>query len=76
MYTEMMHEIVSENDDLRKQVKETERKLRRHGPATSSSYSKNGDSRRTRDLFGYPGYDDSSDSMYGSEDDEMEEIAI
>ncbi|KAF8970262.1 hypothetical protein BGZ46_010536 [Entomortierella lignicola] len=30
MYTEMMHEIVSENDDLRKRVKEVQRKLRHH----------------------------------------------
>ncbi|KAK3804918.1 MAG: hypothetical protein J3Q66DRAFT_393588 [Benniella sp.] len=71
MYTEMMHEIVSENDDLRKQVKEAQRKLRRQGQGSTLSCSKSSDSsiRRTKNCFGYAGYDDSSDSVYGSEDE-------
>jgi len=77
MYTKMMHEIVSENDDLRKQVKEAQRKLHRQGQGRTLSCSKSGDSsiRRTKNCFGYAGYDHSSDSVYGSED-EIEEIVI
>ncbi|KAF9410060.1 hypothetical protein BGZ76_005576 [Entomortierella beljakovae] len=55
MYTEMMHEVVSENDDLRKKVKIALRKLRRHGEDESL---------------------EESDSVYGSDDDDMEEIII
>ncbi|KAG0199843.1 hypothetical protein BGX28_006970 [Mortierella sp. GBA30] len=31
MYTEMMHEVVTENDDLRRRVKSANRTMRRHG---------------------------------------------
>lgn len=43
MYNEMMHEVVTENDDLRKQIKDIERKLRRQGQihSTDSGISTN-----------------------------------
>ncbi|KAF9934208.1 hypothetical protein FBU30_002901 [Linnemannia zychae] len=39
MYNEMMHEVVSENDDLRQQIKDALRKLRRHGLASENNNS-------------------------------------
>ncbi|KAI8604882.1 hypothetical protein EDD21DRAFT_365085 [Dissophora ornata] len=71
MYTEMMHEIVTENDDLRKQVKNAHRKIRRQRSSVSSS--KSGKS-RSQDYYGYS-MDEASDSVYGSEDD-MEDVII
>ncbi|KAF9357892.1 hypothetical protein BGX26_002894 [Mortierella sp. AD094] len=64
IYTKMMHEIVSENDELRKKVKDAKRKLRRYGEK-SQDYSS----------YNYSEMDDGGDSVYGSEDD-MEEIMI
>lgn len=37
MYNEMLHEVVTENDDLRKQLKDAQRQLRRQGHSTSTS---------------------------------------
>ena len=70
MYTEMMHEIVTENDDLRKQVKNANRKIHRQRSSISSSKSRKG---RSQDYYGYSM--DDSDSVYGSEDD-MEDVII
>ncbi|KAI9238349.1 MAG: hypothetical protein BYD32DRAFT_460757 [Podila humilis] len=64
IYTEMMHEIVTENDTLRTKVKHAWRKSRIGGGGSTSF-----------DYYGYSGFDASGDSIYGS-DDEMEEIAI
>lgn len=36
MYNEMMHEVVTENDDLRKQIKDAQRTLRRQGQGHST----------------------------------------
>ncbi|KAG0010708.1 hypothetical protein BGZ80_001250 [Entomortierella chlamydospora] len=64
MYSEMMHEVVSENDELRKKLKSAQRKLRRYGENSQNNRSNT-----------YSGMDDGGDSVYGSEDD-MEEIMI
>ncbi|KAF9896931.1 hypothetical protein BX616_006478 [Lobosporangium transversale] len=42
MYMEMMHEIVTENDDLRQKVKEAKRKVRRQGNRNQNSQSNSG----------------------------------
>ncbi|KAG0033360.1 hypothetical protein BGZ82_006134 [Podila clonocystis] len=73
IYTEMMHEIVTENDSLRTKVKQAQRKSRVYGGGSSASFGSSNKS--VQDYYSYPGFDSSSDSMYGS-DDEMEEIAI
>ncbi|KAF8942392.1 hypothetical protein BGZ47_006529 [Haplosporangium gracile] len=39
VYNEMMHEVVTENDDLRRQIKDAQRKLRRQGLSASSTDS-------------------------------------
>ncbi|KAF9550555.1 hypothetical protein EC957_000229 [Mortierella hygrophila] len=39
VYNEMMHEVVTENDDLRKQLKDAQRQLRRQGVSTSTGSS-------------------------------------
>lgn len=44
MYNEMLHEVVTENDDLRKQLKDAQRQLRRQGHSTSDSGSGSGGS--------------------------------
>ncbi|KAF9910724.1 hypothetical protein EC991_005709 [Linnemannia zychae] len=81
VYNEMMHEVVTENDDLRQQVKEAQRKLRRHGlsqghsgdSARSSVYNSNR-SRRNQDYYGFP--DDGGCGPDDSDDDDMEDIVI
>ncbi|KAG0245596.1 hypothetical protein BG011_002753, partial [Mortierella polycephala] len=50
MYSEMMHEIASENDDLRKQVKSVKRKLR----GSSQEIDKKPKSTTMSMLFGFP----------------------
>ncbi|KAG0279975.1 hypothetical protein BGZ95_011719 [Linnemannia exigua] len=46
MYNEMMHEVVTENDDLRQQVKEAERKMRRQGQCQGHGQGHSGDRAR------------------------------
>ncbi|KAF9315932.1 hypothetical protein BG003_002524 [Podila horticola] len=74
IYTEMMHEIVTENDTLRTKVKQARRKSRIGGGESSTSF---GSSSTTsiQDYYSYPGFYGTGDSMYDS-DDEMEEITI
>ncbi|KAF9154020.1 hypothetical protein BG015_002106 [Linnemannia schmuckeri] len=57
VYNEMMHEVVTENDDLRRQIKDAQRKLRRQGlsvfstdsgSANGSSTSSNGSGNATK----------------------------
>ncbi|KAF9104944.1 hypothetical protein BGX27_009875 [Mortierella sp. AM989] len=62
MYTEMMYEVVSENDSLRKKVKDAQRRLQRQ-EAKIHNHSGSGSSMND------------GDSIYGSEDD-MEDIMI
>ncbi|KAF9172131.1 hypothetical protein BGX20_006303 [Mortierella sp. AD010] len=64
VYTEMMHEVVLENDELRKKLKNAQRKLRRYGEKSQDHRGNNNS-----------GTDDGGDGVYGSEDD-MEEIII
>lgn len=73
IYTEMMHEIVTENDTLRTKVKQAQRKSRIGGGGSSTSFGSSPKS--YQDYYSYPGFDGSGDSMCGS-DDEMEDIAI
>ncbi|KAG0370266.1 hypothetical protein BGX24_002074 [Mortierella sp. AD032] len=47
MYNEMMHEVVTENDDLRQQVKEAQRKLRRQGHGQGDGQCHSGDNARS-----------------------------
>lgn len=42
MYAEMMHEVVTENDDLRSRVKSANRVMRRHGWSDSNSGNSGG----------------------------------
>ncbi|KAF9180860.1 hypothetical protein BGZ50_005868 [Haplosporangium sp. Z 11] len=74
MYSEMMHEIASENDNLRKQVKSAKRKLREF----SQEIDKKSKSTTMSMLFGFPStssLDDTDESACESEGD-MEEIDI
>lgn len=73
IYTEMMHEIVSENDTLRTKVKHAQCKSRIGGGGSSTSFGSS--TKSYQDYYGYSGFDASGDNIYGS-DDEMEEIAI
>ncbi|KAF9132236.1 hypothetical protein BGX30_012725 [Mortierella sp. GBA39] len=52
MYNEMLHEVVTENDDLRKQLKDAQRQLRRQGLSTSTSTgSSSGSSTNTNNNY-------------------------
>ncbi|KAI1295892.1 hypothetical protein EDD11_007700 [Mortierella claussenii] len=77
MYTEMMHEVVAENDGLRKQIKDAQRMLRKNGHQRGYDGEHSGNYKaksKSRDLFGYStGLDDIDDS--GSED-ELEDVII
>ncbi|KAG0025297.1 hypothetical protein BGZ81_007258 [Podila clonocystis] len=73
IYTEMMHEIVAENDNLRTKVKQAQRKSRVYGGGSSTSFGSSNKS--VQDYYSYPGFDSGGDSMCSS-DDEMEEITI
>ncbi|KAF9127380.1 hypothetical protein BGW39_005917 [Mortierella sp. 14UC] len=81
MYNEMMHEVVTENDDLRQQVKELRRKLHRQGlgqgqsgDIACSSISNSSRPRRNRDYYGL--LDNGSYSLDGSDDDDIENVVI